>query len=51
MAWWRSSAFDQINIDGTDALGCSLLDLGEKDAAKFKDYLLPASFLKRLSDV
>ena len=24
---------------------------GEKDAAKFKDYLLPLLFLKRLSDV
>lgn len=34
-------------------MGCGVLHSGwgEKDAAKFKDYLLPLLFLKRLSDV
>ena len=32
-------------------MGCRLLHPRRKDAAKFKDYLLPLLFLKRLSDV
>ena len=52
----RRSRRRQVAVPGTKPMEQMLWDAacsirGEKDAAKFKDYLLPLLFLKRLSDV
>ena len=52
----RRSRWRQVAVPSTKSMEQMLWDAacsirGEKDAAKFKDYLLPLLFLKRLSDV
>ena len=52
----RRSSLRQTSVTSTKPMEQMLWDAacsirGEKDAAKFKDYLLPLLFLKRLSDV
>ena len=52
----RRSRRKQVIVPSTKSMEQMLWDAacsirGEKDAAKFKDYLLPLLFLKRLSDV
>ena len=52
----RRSRRGQVSVPDTKPMEQMLWDAacsirGEKDAAKFKDYLLPLLFLKRLSDV
>ena len=57
LAWTRRrSRRGQASVPDTKPMEQMLWDAacsirGEKDAAKFKDYLLPLLFLKRLSDV
>ena len=52
----RRSSLSHTSVNSTKPMEQMLWDAacsirGEKDAAKFKDYLLPLLFLKRLSDV